>query len=138
MLLKHSTSHPDSGIHIDFVPMVDILFNLLVFFLLATSLKIAEREMQVALPFSRAAGPISTAMRELVINVGPDGQIVVAGKSLDESGLSETVKSAVANNPDQKISVRGDRTTAYANVVRVLDICKAAGAQEPYLDTLQQ
>jgi biopolymer transport protein ExbD len=128
----------DSGIHIDFVPMVDILFNLLVFFLLATSLKIAEREMQVALPFSRAAGPISTAMREIVINVGPDGQIIVGGKPMAPEDLGEMVKSAVANNPDQKISVRGDRTTAYANVVRVLDICKASGAQEPYLDTIQQ
>lgn len=136
MLLKHT--QPDSGIHIDFVPMVDILFNLLVFFLLATSLKIAEREMQVALPFSRAAGPISTAMRELVINVGPEGQIIVGGKPMEADGLTEMVKSAVANNPHQKISVRGDRTTAYANVVRVLDICKGAGAQEPYLDTIQQ
>ena len=35
----------ESSIHIDFVPMVDVLFNLLVFFLLATSLKIAEREI---------------------------------------------------------------------------------------------
>jgi biopolymer transport protein ExbD len=136
MLLKHT--QPESGIHIDFVPMVDILFNLLVFFLLATSLKIAEREMQVALPFSRAAGPISTAMRELVINVGPEGQIVVGGRPVEADGLSEMVKSVVASNPDQKISVRGDRTTAYANVVRVLDICKGAGAQEPYLDTIQQ
>jgi biopolymer transport protein ExbD len=135
MLLKHSDT---DSLHIDFVPMVDILFNLLVFFLLATSLKIAEREMQVALPFSRAAGPISAAMREFVINVGPEGQIIVAGKPVEAAELAEMVKSAVANNPDQKISVRGDRTTAYANIVRVLDACKGAGAQEPYLDTIQQ
>lgn len=134
MLLKESDV--ESGIHIDFVPMVDILFNLLVFFLLATSLKIAEREMQVALPFSRAAGPISAAMRELVINVGPEGQITVAGKRMEPADLSAMVKSAVANNPEQKVSIRGDRTTAYANIVRVLDICKANGVQEPYLDTI--
>ena len=134
MLLKRSDI--DAGIHIDFVPMVDILFNLLVFFLLATSLKIAEREMQVALPFTRAAGPISAAMKELVINVGPEGAIMVAGRPMDPSDLGAMVKSAIANNPDQKISVRGDRTTAYANIVRVLDICKANGAQTPYLDTM--
>jgi biopolymer transport protein ExbD len=134
MLLKRSDVAGD--IHIDFVPMVDVLFNLLVFFLLATSLKIAEREMQVALPFTRAAGPISAAMRELVINVGPDGQIIVGGKPMDPADLAAMVKSAVSANPDQKVSVRGDRTTAYANIVRVLDICKASGAQQPYLDTI--
>jgi biopolymer transport protein ExbD len=42
----------------------------------------------------------------------------------------------VAVNPQQKVTVRGDRATAYANVVRVLDVCKAAGIQEPYLDTV--
>jgi biopolymer transport protein ExbD len=134
VLLKRSDI--DAGIHIDFVPMVDILFNLLVFFLLATSLKIAEREMQVALPFSRAGGPISAAMRELIINVGPEGQITVAGRPMEPTDLGALVKSATNNNPDQKISIRGDRTTAYANIVRVLDICKASGAQEPYLDTI--
>jgi biopolymer transport protein ExbD len=38
--------------------------------------------------------------------------------------------------PEQKVTVRGDRSTAYANVVTVLDICKGAGIQEPYLDTV--
>ena len=32
--------------------------------------------------------------------------------------------------------MRGDRATAYANIVRVLDVCKGAGIQEPYLDTV--
>jgi hypothetical protein len=34
------------------------------------------------------------------------------------------------------MTVRGDRITAYSNVVRVLDICKNAGIREPYLDTV--
>jgi biopolymer transport protein ExbD len=42
----------------------------------------------------------------------------------------------VAINPRQKVTVRGDRRTAYANVVRVLDVCKGGGVQEPYLDTV--
>jgi biopolymer transport protein ExbD len=134
MIGKARASEP--AIHIDFVPMVDILFNLLVFFLLATSLKIAEREIQVALPFSRAAGPISTAMRDIVINVGPEGQITIAGKQVEPDDLVAVIKPAIDANPDQKISIRGDRTTAYANIVRVLDICKGCGAQEPYLDTI--
>lgn len=133
MLLKRE----EDSMHIDFVPMVDILFNLLVFFLLATSLKIAERELQVALPFSRASGPLTAAMREIVVNVGPEGQIIVAGKPMEPADLAAMVKAAVGNNPDQKVSIRGDRTTAYANIVRVLDICKASGVQEPYLDTIQ-
>jgi biopolymer transport protein ExbD len=45
---------------------------------------------------------------------------------------------AVAINPEQKVTVRGDRDTAYANIVLVLDVCKGAGVQEPYLDTVMR
>ena len=44
--------------------------------------------------------------------------------------------SAIKTNPDQKVSVRGDRATAYENVSRVLDVCKGAGVQLPYLETV--
>lgn len=126
----------ESHIHLDFVPMVDTLFNLLIFFLLATTIKQAEREMQIALPAASAATPISTSLREFIINIDGAGQIVVAGRPIDPDALRGLVKDAVAINPLQKVTVRGDRNTAYANVARVLDICKASGVQEPYLDTV--
>jgi biopolymer transport protein ExbD len=50
--------------------------------------------------------------------------------------LRTVVSEALAGNADQKVTVRGDRTTAYANIVAVLDVCKGAGIQEPYLDTV--
>jgi biopolymer transport protein ExbD len=126
----------DSSIHIDFVPMVDVLFNLLIFFLLATTIAQVEREMKIALPFATASGPISAAVREFIINVDSRGKTFVAGQEINAGDLQTMVHEAVASNPDQKVTVRGDRTTAYANIVTVLDTCKTAGIQEPYLDTV--
>jgi biopolymer transport protein ExbD len=130
-------SHDDeAGIHIDFVPMVDVLFNLLVFFLLATSIKEAEREFRVELPAARAAGPISAAMQEIVVNVAADGRIVVGGLEIEAQALTDMIKAAVEANPEQKVSVRGDRAASYASVAQALDICKTAGVTEPFLDTV--
>ena len=126
----------DSSIHIDFVPMVDVLFNLLIFFLLATTIAQVEREMKIALPFASASGPISAAVREFIINVDGQGKTFVAGREIEAGDLQTMVQEAVATNPEQKVTVRGDRTVAYANIVSVLDICKSAGIQEPYLDTV--
>ena len=126
----------ESSIHIDFVPMVDVLFNLLIFFLLATTIAQVEREMQIALPFASASGPISAAVREFIVNVDGHGRIHVGGREVDRDTFDAMVKEAVAVNPEQKVTVRGDRTTAYANIVTVLDVCKGAGIQEPYLDTV--
>ena len=127
---------PESSIHIDFVPLADVLFNLLIFFLLATTIAQVEREMAVALPSAGAAAPISQELREIIVNVDTDGKIIVAGQPVQPEQLQQQIADAVKNNPAQKVSVRGDRATAYANVARALDICKAAGVAEPFLDTV--
>ena len=124
------------GVTVEMTPLIDMVFLLLVFFLVATTFHQTEREMQIALPDAHSSGPISTALREIVINVDAAGQIIVSGRTIEADELRTIVEQAVGTNPDQKVTVRGDRTTAYANIVRVLDICKGAGVQEPYLDTV--
>ncbi|MCC6678323.1 MAG: biopolymer transporter ExbD [Phycisphaerales bacterium] len=131
-----STHRAESDVHLDFVPMVDVLFNLLIFFLLATSIHQTEREMRIALPQAAAAGPISAALREIVVNVDEAGRASTGGRAIGDEELAALIRSAVERNPEQKVNIRGDRATAYANVARVLDVCKAAGVAEPFLETL--
>lgn len=126
------------AVQIDITPMVDMVFLLLIFFLVATTFHQTEREMQIALPSAASAEPISMSLRELIINVSAEGGIIVSGRTLTDDDLSIVIREAVAINPQQKVTVRGDRTTAYANVVRVLDIAKRNGIQEPYLDTIME
>ena len=125
-----------SDIAIDLTPVIDMVFNLLIFFLVATSFHQTEREMKIVLPQASSAGPISAVLKEIVVNVDAEGRIIVSGRAIATEDLRTMVKEAVAVNPEQKVTVRGDRTTAYANVVAVLDICKGGGIQEPYLDTV--
>jgi biopolymer transport protein ExbD len=124
------------SIHLDFVPMVDVLFNLLIFFLLATTIAQVEREMEIALPFASSSGPITTALRELIVNVDAEGRIYLSGREVGPEELRARVTEAVGANPDQKVTVRGDRNASYAAVAAALDICKGAGVQQPYLDTI--
>jgi len=125
-----------SEIHVDFVPMVDVLFNLLIFFLLATTVAQVEREMAIALPFASSSTPISAMLQEIVINVDAEGRVYSRGRAVEADQLQSMISEAVKLNPDQKVTVRGDRTAAYEHIVRVLDVCKGAGIQEPYLDTV--
>ena len=124
------------GATVELTPLIDMVFLLLIFFLVATTFKQQEREMQIALPVAQAAGPISATLRELIVNVDQGGTIIVGGRRIEVEDLRALIGEAVQVNPQQKVTVRGDRRTAYANVVRVLDICKASGIQEPYLDTV--
>lgn len=135
MLIKRDPSSDSSPI-VELTPIIDMVFLLLIFFLVATTFHQSEREMQIALPVSEASGPISQAARELVINVTNTGQIIANGQSVDEEGLRAIVTRAVEQNPDQKVIIRGDREASYGMVARALDVCKAAGIQEPFLDTV--
>ncbi len=134
MLIK-IRGHAD-GPTMDMTPLIDTVFNLLIFFLVASSFQQIEHQMQIALPFAKSAGPISTTFRELVVNVDAEGAIILAGQRVSAADLQDVVKDAVAENPQQKVTVRGDRRAAYGHVVRALDACKSGGVQEPYLDTV--
>ncbi|MCZ6652343.1 MAG: biopolymer transporter ExbD, partial [Planctomycetota bacterium] len=56
MLLK--PHRDESQLSIEMAPMIDMVFLLLIFFLVATSFHQEEREMQIALPVAQSAGPI--------------------------------------------------------------------------------
>lgn len=121
---------------IELTPIIDMVFLLLIFFLVATTFQQTERELSIALPDSEAAGPITMQLREIVINVTGDGSIVVSGRAISLEDLRTIVGEAVTANAEQKVSVRGDRDVSYGTVARVLDVCKAAGVDEPFLDTV--
>ena len=134
MLIKSKTS--DSAPAIELTPIIDMVFLLLIFFLVATTFHQTERDMQIALPVSSSGGPISVSLREIVINVKADGALIVSGRTVSEDDLRAIVTEAVGKNAEQKVTVRGDREAAYSAVARALDICKTAGIQQPYLDTV--
>ena len=134
MILQQSNN--DQAIGVDLTPVIDMVFMLLVFFLVATPFQQQEREAKVALPQAAASAPISSAMREIVINVTRDGTMIVNTMTVDEASLLSMLKSAAAQNPGQKVNVRGDRDAAYGMVARALDLCKQAGIAEPFLQTI--
>lgn len=133
MIIKSAVAK--QGLAIEMTPMIDMVFLLLIFFLVATTFHQEEREMQIALPQASSSKPISAMLKEIIVNVDQHGSIIVGGRTIQPDQLLSIVEEAVTDNPRQKVTVRGDRRTAYSDIVRVLDVCKKAGIQEPYLDT---
>lgn len=134
MLLKRRTE--DTAPSVELTPIIDMVFLLLIFFLVATTFQQTEREMSIALPESRSAGPLTMSLRELVVNVTADGRMVVSGRDVQAEDLRAIIAAALKANADQKVAVRADRAAAYESVAQALDIVKGAGVQQPYLDTI--
>ena len=136
MLIKGNTQDSDGGAAIELTPIIDMVFLLLIFFLVATTYHQTEREMQIALPDTESGGPISVSLKEIIVNVTSEGVIIVAGREISAEDLRTIVTEAVEQNPDQKVTVRGDKSASYEAIVRALDVVKASGVQEPFLDTV--
>lgn len=112
------------------IPLTDMVFNLLIFFMAATTFAQVEREMGVKLPRATSFASMSAAPQQLVINVTDAGEPIVAKKKYDLVGLAELLKSVVAKNPNASVIIRADERGLVKGFAQVLDVCKRAGVNE--------
>jgi arsenical pump membrane protein len=74
--------------------------------------------------------PAPALPSSLVIEVAADGAITVTGKPMDVPVLSKLLAAAVVKDPDTQILIKADRTTPHGEVVRIIDLAKAAGLRQ--------
>jgi biopolymer transport protein ExbD len=109
---------------LNLTPLIDVVFLLLIFFLVATRFAQEDRELPVQLPTASNALPMTMEPNELVINVDANGVYVVRGTPMTVGALEEVVSKAVADNPiHQVVVIRSDRSTAVQSVVTIMDLC---------------
>jgi len=115
--------------HINLTPLVDVVFNLLLFLMLATRFAAddnAERKFDVQLATASNAKPLTALPDELVVNVASNGQITLNGKPRKIGELETDLASAKKNYADQAVLIRGEADGRYQNVVDVLAACDRA------------
>jgi biopolymer transport protein ExbD len=112
-------------VRINLTPMIDVVFLLIIFFMVATTFVREEKEIDLKLPETTSASPLQSLPEEVVINVMNDGRIKVAGRVVSDQALAGLLKEAKTRNPRQSAIIRGDRGTRYEHVVRVVGICHA-------------
>ena len=104
-------------------PLIDVVFLLLIFFLVATQFAQDDEQLPIQLPSASNALPMTLEPEELVISVGEDGTYVSRGKRLAIPEIEDVVRQAVADNPQrQTVIIRGDRQVPFQHVVALLDL----------------
>lgn len=111
---------------LNMTPMIDVVFNLLIFFLLGSTYLNEERELELTLPTVSQASPLTEAPDEITVNVLADGTVTIRGQSYTEQELLEFLQQARRNYADQAVAVRGDADARYESIANVLALCKQA------------
>ena len=107
-------------------PVIDVVFLLLIFFLVATRFTQEERELDVVLPEVAQAQPVALT-RGLIININREGRYTVVGKRYNEKELAVVIRKAKQNNPHQTALIRGDGNGALKYAARVMSLCNKEG-----------
>ena len=116
---------------VELTPMIDVVFLLIIFFLVATTFQRLEREIAVSVPESETGRAGDEGPEPVVVNVLAleDGfQIVVGGNAMTLDQLQTHLSRRVASEPKTKALVRADGKLRHEQVVEVADACRKAKA----------
>lgn len=111
---------------LDLTPMIDIVFLLIIFFMVGTQFTEMERQYDIKLPTVTDAKPLTNLPDDIIVNVQQDGEISVNGEKKSLTELEKTLELARQNFPGQSVVIRGDSTGPYQNVMNILEICHRA------------
>ncbi len=116
---------------IDLMPLIDVVFLLLIFFLITTSFTRPreEREIEVNLP-SGVTGSEASSEEPVELVVTSEGDVRFEGEAPAGNTLEEQLKTLKEERPEAAIMLRGDTEAAHGKVVETLDAIKASGFQK--------
>ncbi len=126
--MQFRVTHQHSHHGMNLVPLIDVLLILLIFFIVTFAMARFETELEISVPAAEASKTISERkVGEIVINVRENGTIVLNSNELNEVQLIAKLNELARYNSKQAIIIRGDVSTPYEKIVRVLDATHQAG-----------
>ncbi|GGY59346.1 ExbD/TolR family protein [Pseudoduganella albidiflava] len=124
----------DEAPEIGLVALIDCIFFLLMFFMVASSFKTPEKEEkpQKELPVVLPAAQMSltraaAAPSPLAIGVDKRGKYYLDGSKVGVQELHDRLKAEAAKNAQRPIRIDGDEDARYQDIVHVLDLCQFEG-----------
>jgi biopolymer transport protein ExbD len=134
-LTNNKPEDPD----VNLTPMIDVVFLLLLFFMVSTSF-IRESSLKVDLP--EATGISAQTQDEPIdIIISTDGTFTIKDIELidaNRESISKVLKQVVADNPDPHILISADANTEYQNIVTAMDTAQELGYTRLTLATRQK
>ena len=121
------------------IPMIDCLLVIIIFFLVATTLKNREKELPLNLPESASAPTVEQPPDLFVVGVDKDGRTYLSSgdriERVDTERLHQRVREVARLNPEQRVRIDGDRDTRFEDVIHILDLCQFEGLKNVGIHT---
>lgn len=114
----------DEETAIDMTPMLDIVFIMLIFFIVTTSF---VKEAGVDINRPAASTGKKTDSKSLVVAITKDGDVYIDGNQVDVQTVRPLVESLRAQDPESAVMVQADDASRTGALIKVMDQIRAAG-----------
>ncbi len=111
---------------LNLTPMIDVVFLLIIFFMVATSFAELESDLELELPEVAAAEARTSAPRQRVVAVYAEGKITLDGETVTLPELTQQLTTARREYPALSVVIRGDSSCAFQHVAASLAACQEA------------
>jgi len=111
----------------DLTPLIDVVFLLLIFFMLTTSFVNLENRVKVNLPSGDFAAAESS--ENIIVTITENNTIYFNGKLIDPLKLTESVAAEIKEEPERTVVLEADKNVLHGKVIRVMDLLKKGGAE---------
>ncbi|HKK99289.1 MAG: ExbD/TolR family protein [Desulfotignum sp.] len=113
-------------LELNIAPLIDMVFILLIFFLVTTSF-VKETGVDINRPTATTA--VTTAPNTILIGVTKEGTVHLDRREIDVRAVRANVERAMAENPEAAVVIVADKDSTTGLVIDVMDACKLAGAE---------
>lgn len=120
----------DEAMQLNLTPMIDVLFLLIIFFMVATTFGDLERNMELKVPEVSEAGDSVQPAKPLVINVFADGRLDLDGQIVTLEELKSQLLAAREQSGSPTVVIRGDSKCEFQRVADALAACRSANISE--------
>jgi biopolymer transport protein ExbD len=126
----------DEDIQVDMSPMIDMVFLLLIFFIVASI--IVEDKVPVEIPVAEHAVVPEDISDRYVISVTKDGQVYVGQKPVSLEEMKKILEPQIEENPKLRIMVRADGRLKYKVTEEIMTACGEIGAVDLIYSAFEQ
>jgi biopolymer transport protein ExbD len=123
-------THQDEKPTLNMTPMIDILFLLIIFFMVGTKFTEIERKIGLDVPEVSDTETPETPPQHKVINVYRDGSVTLDEEPMELDQLEQQLTSLRQQTSTLSVIIRGDAEGAFQNVASVLSVCRRAGVSD--------
>lgn len=122
---RHAAPPEDTGI--DLTPMLDVIFIMLIFFIVTTTF-VREAGIEINRPAAETA--VKQEQSNILVAISPEGEIWIDGRRVDIRELRGLIRKLKSENPEAAVIIQADRNARAGLLVQAMDQARLAGVRD--------